>query len=94
MSYFRYNGRHIYYEEAGEGAPLLLLHGNTASSRMYEDIARRYEANFRVILIDFLGHGRHHIGGPKGQTERHDPFASKQTRHEMPELSLAVGTRL
>lgn len=58
MSYFRYNGRRIYYEETGEGAPLLLLHGNTASSRMYEDIARRYSSDFRVILIDFLGHGR------------------------------------
>lgn len=58
MSYFTYKDKQVYYAEAGEGAPLLLLHGNTASSRMLEPIAARYAADFRVILIDFLGHGR------------------------------------
>lgn len=57
MSYFTYNSKRIYYAEMGEGTPLLLLHGNSASSRMFERIANRYAANFHVILIDFLGHG-------------------------------------
>ncbi|MBO4878365.1 MAG: alpha/beta hydrolase [Ruminococcus sp.] len=58
MSYFVYEGKKVYYEEQGTGRPLLLLHGNTASSRMFAQAAEAYSRSFRVILIDFLGHGR------------------------------------
>ena len=30
VSYFRYSDKQIYYEETGEGVPLILLHGNTS----------------------------------------------------------------
>lgn len=58
MGYFNFRNKKVYYEEFGEGKPLLLLHGNTASSRMFEDAAGRYAEHFKVILIDFLGHGK------------------------------------
>lgn len=58
MSYFYYKTHRIYYEEAGTGAPLLLLHGNAASSMMFYEIAPRYQAQFHVIQLDFLGHGQ------------------------------------
>ncbi len=35
MSYFNYNGKHIFYSEVGKGEPCIFLHGNTASSRWY-----------------------------------------------------------
>ena len=44
--------------EMGNGSPLFLLHGNTASSNMFYEIAGKYAEHHRVILIDFLGHGR------------------------------------
>ena len=37
---------------------LLFLHGNTASSNMYAQIAEKYKQHYRVVLIDFLGHGK------------------------------------
>lgn len=37
---------------------LILLHGNTASSKMSELLMPLYEENFRCILIDFLGNGQ------------------------------------
>lgn len=58
MSYFVFDHKRVYYHEAGEGRALLFLHGNTASSNMYAQIAERYRKDFRVILIDFLGHGQ------------------------------------
>ena len=58
MSFFIYEGRQVYYEERGKGRPLLLLHGNTASSMMLDRAAERYSEHFRTIQIDFLGHGR------------------------------------
>ena len=58
MSYFVFDNKRVYYEETGAGKPLLFLHGNTASSRMYTQIVPRYQQDFKVILIDFLGHGK------------------------------------
>lgn len=58
MAYFRFENKNIYFEESGNGSPLLILHGNTASSKMYADVAARYASEYKVILIDFLGHGK------------------------------------
>lgn len=58
MSFFKFENKNIYYEETGSGIPLLLLHGNTASSNMFYNIAAKYAQNYKVILIDFLGHGQ------------------------------------
>jgi len=58
VGYFNYNNKRVYYDEFGTGTPLLLLHGNTASSNMFAKIAERYRKDFKVILIDFLGHGK------------------------------------
>lgn len=59
MAYFRYQGKSVFYEEYGQGEqPLILLHGNTASSNMFLEIAEKYKEHFKVILIDFLGHGK------------------------------------
>lgn len=58
MPCFAYQGRSLYYDALGSGTPLLLLHGNTASSRMFAGIAREYAQTHRVILLDFLGCGR------------------------------------
>lgn len=58
MSYFNFDNKRIYYTELGEGTPLLLLHGNTASSNMFALVAEDYAKSFKVILMDFLGHGR------------------------------------
>lgn len=58
MSYFKYRKKSIYYKEFGQGAPLIFLHGNTASSKMSELLMPLYAENFRCILIDFLGNGQ------------------------------------
>lgn len=58
MSYFNYQSQRIYYTESGSGSPVLFLHGNTASSKMFEPLLPLYEEKFHVILIDFLGHGK------------------------------------
>lgn len=57
MAYFKYGDKNIYYEETGKGFPLVLLHGNSVSSKMFTGVIDLYKDNFKVILIDFLGHG-------------------------------------
>lgn len=58
MGYFSYKGYSCYYEEYGLGKPLIFLHGNTASSRMFSEIVGEYSSSYKVILMDFLGHGK------------------------------------
>lgn len=58
MAYFEYQGKSVYYEEYGQGEPLIFLHGNTASSKMFETLMPLYADKFRCILIDFLGNGQ------------------------------------
>ena len=58
MSYFSYKNKKIYYEEAGEGKPLLLLHGNTACGKMFTPILPLFMAGCHVIVPDFLGCGQ------------------------------------
>lgn len=58
MSYFNYQSKNIYYTETGNGKPVVFLHGNTASSKMFEPLLPLYEEHCKVILLDFLGHGR------------------------------------
>ncbi len=58
MSFFKYNSKNVYYTEIGEGKPIVFLHGNTASSKMFESVTDLYSKNYKVILIDFLGHGK------------------------------------
>lgn len=58
MAYFKYKNKYCYYEEIGNGKPLIFLHGNTASSKMFSLIAENYKSEYKIILLDFLGHGK------------------------------------
>lgn len=57
MTYFKYQSKHIYYDEVGEGKSIVLLHDDTASSKMFEFLLPLYSKYFKVITIVFLGNG-------------------------------------
>lgn len=48
----------LYFEEAGQGEPVLLLHGLGSSGRDWELVAPRLAARHRVVVPDVRGHGR------------------------------------
>ena len=75
MSYFTYQGKELFYQEAGQGEPCLFLHGNTASSRMFTFLLPLYTQHFRVILLDFLGNGK---------SQRLDAFPYELWTHPFP----------
>ena len=58
MSFIEYHSKRVYYTEIGKGDPVVLLHGNTASSKMFDAVLDLYTTKYKVILIDFLGHGQ------------------------------------
>lgn len=57
MSYFKFENKNVFYSVIGEGQPLVLIHGDTGSSKMFEMLLPLYTNDFQVIMIDFLGNG-------------------------------------
>jgi pimeloyl-ACP methyl ester carboxylesterase len=61
--YILYNGGKIYYTDAGEGEPVVLLHGYLETSDIWRGFANRLSPAFRVISIDIPGHGLSKVYG-------------------------------
>lgn len=58
MAYFKYNKQRIFYNVEGKGDPVLLIHGNSVSSRIFNSVIGLYSENYKVIMFDFPGHGK------------------------------------
>jgi pimeloyl-ACP methyl ester carboxylesterase len=52
------NGIEVYYEVYGEGAPLVLLHGNGGYSGSRANIMPQLTKNYKVIAVDHRCHGQ------------------------------------
>jgi len=48
----------VWYDEQGDGEPLVLLHGGAVDSRFFADNVGPLAERFRVITTDLWGHGR------------------------------------
>jgi 3-oxoadipate enol-lactonase len=57
MGVLRVDGARLYYQLAGAGEPLVLLHGLGASSADWEYQVPELAQHFQVIVPDFRGHG-------------------------------------
>jgi len=58
MPVARLNGIQVNYEVHGEGPPLVLAHGYTASLEMWREQVPALAAKHRLIIYDTRGHGR------------------------------------
>ena len=52
------NGTRLYYEVAGSGHPLVLVHGLTLDQRMWDDQFEPFAQHYRVVRYDARGYGR------------------------------------
>jgi hypothetical protein len=59
--YFNYNGTKIYYEDTGEGEPLLLLHKFFGTADNWKPYVETSSKQFGTIAVDMMGHGRSDI---------------------------------
>ncbi|HEX4540258.1 MAG TPA: alpha/beta fold hydrolase [Acidimicrobiales bacterium] len=59
MPYADVNGLHVYYEQRGEGPPLVLLHGGLTTLELSFGVVMPLLAeHHRVIAVELQGHGR------------------------------------
>jgi pimeloyl-ACP methyl ester carboxylesterase len=63
------NGIQIHYEIAGDGDPLVLVHGSWTDHTVWQTVAGKLSARYRVISYDRRGHSR---------TERPDSPRNRQ----------------
>jgi pimeloyl-ACP methyl ester carboxylesterase len=66
------NGIKIYYEEYGQGQPLLLLHGNSESIQSFRLQIPEFLKYYRVIAVDTRGQGK---SSEDGKTYSFELFA-------------------
>ncbi len=51
------HGHRVCYRRAGEGPPIVLIHGITSSSSNWEKVAERLAEHHTVLAPDLVGHG-------------------------------------
>ena len=52
------NGTQLYYEESGDGTPVVFLHGVLMGSRFFNEQQNSIAEDHRPVVLDFRGHGR------------------------------------
>jgi 3-oxoadipate enol-lactonase len=58
MPYFKSDDINLFYEDTGEGTPLLLFHGMTSNHAMFYREMDFFKKKYRVIALDSRGHGK------------------------------------
>ena len=56
--YFQTSGANLYYEQSGSGEPLILLHGNGETHKIFDKAIPLLQRSFTVYAIDTRGHGQ------------------------------------
>src|SRR5262245_28067651 len=54
----RVNGTQLYYEVAGEGQPLVLVHSGGFDRRLWDEQFTTFADYYKVIRYDVRGHGQ------------------------------------
>lgn len=66
------NGTRLYYEVAGAGHPLVLIHGFTLDTRMWDDQFDVFAQYYQVVRYDVRGFGRSAVPGEEPYTHHDD----------------------
>ena len=66
LYYEAHDGARIFYTDAGQGRPLLLLHSWSCDGNDWPWQAPELEKSYRVITVDHRGHGHGHGSAPHG----------------------------
>jgi pimeloyl-ACP methyl ester carboxylesterase len=85
MAYLDRNGVKIFYEEHGSGPAILLSHGYSASTRMWDGQVAAFKDRYRVITWDMRGHAQ------SDSPEDQDEYSEAATVEDMAAILRACG---
>lgn len=90
------NGTSLYYESAGEGMPVVFVHGLCLDTRMWDDQFEAAAEHFRAIRYDVRGFGK--SSRPDGRPFRHaDDLRALLAYLDLPQanvVGLSMGGRI
>ncbi|MCH8867074.1 MAG: alpha/beta hydrolase [Proteobacteria bacterium] len=72
------NGTELYYEIAGDGHPLVLIHGGAVDSRAWDDQFSVFSQHYKVVRFDLRGAGK--------SGNRDKPFSNSQDLYSLLEF--------
>jgi pimeloyl-ACP methyl ester carboxylesterase len=81
------DGVELYYEVHGEGFPVLLTHGYSSSSHMWEGQVGPFSRRYKLITWDMRGHGKSDYPADQGA------YSEEATVADMAAILDAVGAR-
>lgn len=70
------NGTRLYYEIAGHGAPVVLIHGGWLNSAQWHLLFPLLKQNYRVLRYDMRGYGRSGLGQPDSTYAQYEDLAA------------------
>src|SRR5476649_2492369 len=82
------SGTEIAYRVAGQGEPLLLLHGHPQTQAIWHKVAPHLTSQFTVVLADLRGYGD--SGKPEPDAE-HLRYSKREMAQDQVELMQALG---
>ncbi len=90
------NGTRLYYEVAGSGHPVVLVHGSHTDTRMWDDQFEPFAQHYRVIRYDMRGYGKSAFPGEETYLHEEDLSALLEflrvERAHLVGLSAGAGT--
>lgn len=81
------DGVELYYEVHGQGVPVLLTHGYSSSSHMWEGQVGPFSKHFQLVRWDMRGHGRSDYPADQGA------YSEEATVADMAAILDAVGAK-
>ncbi len=86
----------LYYRSYGDGVPLIMLHGNMQSAKLFHKQLVFFTDTCRVITIDSRGHGKSSHGVFIGETWGFLPYIILQTKtsQPLPKSCLPIYTKI
>ena len=67
--HIKVNQTELFYEQTGDGPPVILLHGNGEDHTIFDVVIKRLSKDYTVYAIDSRGHGK---SGRVAQLNYHD----------------------
>ena len=61
---FSRDGQKLYYEDFGNGPPIVFIHSFLANRTMWDAEVLRFQDSYRVIVVDLRGHGNAGVSAP------------------------------
>ncbi len=58
MYFTAQDGVRLYFDDRGDGAPVVMIHGAAGSGMSFDPLAKRLERDFRVVTVDLRGLSR------------------------------------